>query len=296
MKENEVDTNDMSSAAINWLLEGNNPAIKYRTQVELLKESADITESKAWILDKLPENWFDINGLWYRYYVTALAECGLTYKDIPSLMLDKAFLELDTVFDCGCGDFMLLTSLMKLGFSEHQVIRNIINTLSSHSLPDGGFLCLHRLDKMKYTPKSCYKVNLHALLFLAECRKADIDVSFGKPLIEYFLNRSLFYKNTDKQALVLDSREGWRTIDTFYPFEVMRVGLQNVVEAFSALGYGSDERLQESWKLLNEHTDHTGKVLLKGTMTKSYLPKERVGKVSKWVTFYTLLADKHRTQ
>lgn len=100
----------MSSAAINWLLEGNNPAIKYRTQVELLKESADISESKAWIFDKLPE------------------------------------------------------------------------------------------------------------------------------------------------------------------------------------------RLQESWKLLDEYTDHTGKVLLKGTMTKSYLPKERVGKVSKWVTFYTLLADKHRTQ
>lgn len=60
-------------------------------------------------------------------------------------MLDKAFSELDTVFDCGCGDFMLLTSLMKLGFSEHQIIRNIVNKLSSHSLPDGGFLGLQNV-------------------------------------------------------------------------------------------------------------------------------------------------------
>jgi hypothetical protein len=37
-----------------------------------------------------------------------------------------------------------------------------------------------------------------------------------------------------------------------------------------------------------------GKYLLNQQLTKSYLPKERVGKPSKWVTFYTLLAEKER--
>lgn len=155
---------------------------------------------------------------------------------------------------------------------------------------------MHRVDKLKYTPKSCYKADLHALLFLAECHKKGIYTSFGQPLIDYFLNRNLFYKSTDNNTLVLNFRESWRTIDTFYPFEVMRVGLQNVVEAFSALGYGNDERLQEAWSILDNYKDNTGKILLKGTLAKSYLPKERVGKPSKWVTFYTLLAEKHRAK
>ena len=34
--------------------------------------------------------------------------------------------------------------------------------------------------------------------------------------------------------------------------------------------------------------DELGRVILAGTMTKSYLPKEKVGKPSAWATFYTV--------
>jgi len=37
-----------------------------------------------------------------------------------------------------------------------------------------------------------------------------------------------------------------------------------------------------------------GRVILSGTLTKSYLPKERAGKPSHWATFYALLAEKER--
>lgn len=37
-----------------------------------------------------------------------------------------------------------------------------------------------------------------------------------------------------------------------------------------------------------------GKYLLSGTLSKSYLTKERVGKPSKLITFYALLAEKER--
>lgn len=286
----------MVDMVIDWLLEDENPAVKYRTQTELLGLLPDKSGVKSWIFGKLPDGWFNTKGLWYRYYVAAIAECGLSNNDVPDEQLEKAFFELDTMFDCGCGDFMLLTSLVKLGFINHKSIQNIIDSLDKHSLEDGGFLCLHRVHKLKYAPKSCYKANLHALLFLTECHKNGMDIGFGQPLIDYFLNRNLFYKSTDKDTLVLNSREGWRTIDTFYPFEVMRVGLQNVVEAFSALGYGNNDLLQEAWRILDSCRDNTGKMLLKGTLTKSYLPKERVGKPSKWVTFYRLLAEKHRAR
>ena len=279
---------------MNWLLEDNNPAVKYRTQTELLGQSADRTNVIKWIFNKLPENWYDIKGLWYCYYVTALAECGLSVKDIPYKYLHKAFDGLETMFDCNCGDFMLLRALVKLGCFSNQTIKSIFEKFGEHTLPDGGFLCLHRFDKLKYTPKSCYKANLHALLLASECRKINVECPYTDKLIKYFINHNVFYRTDSKDTLVLNARPGWRTIDTFYPFEVMRVGLQNVVEAFSALGLGDEPWLSEAWNTLNNCKEDSGKVLLKSTLTKSYLPKERAGKPSKWATFYTLLAEKER--
>ena len=284
------------SEVINWLLEDSNPAVKYRTQTELLGQVGDKESVVAWIFNKLPSDWLETKGLWFNYYITAFAECGLSYEDIPKEAIEKAFAIFDESIDCGCGDFMLLTALMKLGLQNHSSMQQIIAELGGHSLPDGGFVCQRMLNKLDYTPKSCYKADVHALFFIAECKKKGIDVTAFQSLIDYFLNRNLFYRSTDKTTLVIGGREGWRTIDTFYPFEPMRVGIQNVVEAFCALGYGNDERLKEAWSLLCNHKDGTGKVILKGTLTKSYLPKtrEKEGKTSKWVTFYTLLAEQEK--
>ena len=284
----------MNNDVIDWLLEDNNPVLKYRTQTELLGQSADISEAKSWIIGKLPENWHEKNGLWYTYYITALAECGLSYNDINQEYLKKALDGSTWIFDSGCGDFMILRALVKLGYYDNEIVKNTIQKSGDCILPDGGFLCLHRLNKLKYTPKSCYKANLHALLLAAECKKQNSECPYTDKLIKYFINHNVFYRTDNKDTLVLNARPGWRTIDTFYPFEVMRVGLQNAVEAICALGLGDEPWLSEAWDILNGYKDNFGKVVLKGTLTKSYLPKERVGKPSKWVTFYTLLAEKEK--
>ena len=282
------------SELINWLLEDSNPAIKWRTQTELMGQRGDKEPVVQWIFNKLPNDWLDTKGLWFIYYITAFAECGLSYEDVPKEAIKKAFALYDEGFNYGCDGLMLWTALMKLGLSNHPSMQQIINKLGNHSLPDGGYVCQRIIDKLDYTPKSCYKVDVIALFFVAECKKKGIDITPFQSLIDYFFKHNLFYKSTDKTKLVIDEREGCRTIDTFYPFEPMRVGLQNVVEAFCALGYGNDERLKEAWDLLNSYKDETGKVILKGTLTKSYLPKtrEKKGQPSKWVTFYTLLAEK----
>ena len=283
------------SEIIDWLLEDNNPAVKYRTQTELLGEAGDKERVISWLINKLPDNWTETKGLWFIYHITAFAECGLSYADMPKEAIEKAFVIFDETIDCGCAEFMLLTALMKLGLKEHPDMKRILDELKPQSLPDGGFVCRRIINKLDYTPKSCYKADLHALLYVAECKKKGIDITAFQPLIDYFFHRNLFYKS-DKTTLVMDDREGWRTIDTFYPFESMRVGLQNVVEAFCALGYGKDERLTEAWDLLEKHKDEAGKYILKGTVTKSYLPKtgEKEGKPSKWVTFYVLLAEREK--
>lgn len=87
-------------------------------------------------------------------------------------------------------------------------------------------------------------------------------------------------------------KEGWRNSDAFYPFEPMRIGIQNIMETISSLGYGNDPAAVAGWKYLNSSKDDMGRVILSGTLTKSYLPKEKVGKPSAWATFYALLAEK----
>jgi hypothetical protein len=114
-------------------------------------------------------------------------------------------------------------------------------------------------------------------------------------LLEYFWKRNIFYRSDIPEMLVLNAREGWRSIDTFHPFEVMRVGLHNILEAFCALGYGNDSRLDEAWAILESKQTVEGQYKLDQTLAKSYLPKERVGKPSKWVTFYALLAQKNQS-
>jgi hypothetical protein len=187
---------------------------------------------------------------------------------------------------------MLLHALAKLGYADE--IHRAFEPLGEHILPDGAFVCRRIQNKLKYTPKSCYKAAIHALFCAAECRKAGIEFPNEDKLLEYFLDRNIFYTHADPTKLILDGRPGWRVLDTFHPFEVMRVGLHNFVEAFCALVCGADERLREAWNMLDEKRGADGRYALDQTLTKSYLPKERVGKPSKWVTFYALLAQHER--
>jgi len=74
--------------------------------------------------------------------------------------------------------------------------------------------------------------------------------------------------------------------DAFFPVEVQRVGLPVLLEALATLGAGRALELQEAWQLLDGKTDDQGRVRLDGTLAKSYLSRERVGKPSKWATLY----------
>jgi len=279
---------------IDWLTEENNPAIEYRTRTELLDEK--ITNSKVidWIYNVLPDDWKETKGLWLTYYYSAIAECGIKGAELGIKKNDITIFFKNNPFEYSCRDFMQLRAFIMLGFENDLRDIGIMEKLDSRQLSDGGFLCLHRVDKYKNMPKSCVKCNNLALLFLSECKKRSIKTPIENNLLQYYWKHKLFYKSTDLSSLILNAKEGWRTIDTFYPFEVMRIGLQNVIEAFCVLGYGADKRLKEAWKILESKKDKNGKYILNGTLTKSYLPKEKVGKPSKWVTFYTLLAKKYK--
>lgn len=308
----------MPNAAVSWLLETGNPAIQHCTKTELLGQEDDPYAAFKWIADKLPEDWYRAKGLWYVYYVKALAECGLDRSMMPPVWFEAAMerlgagslrlslpamglLEAETAmkrkgagFDFGCEAFLLLQALVSLGFGEEPEVQRIFATLPDGSLPDGGFLCERRKSKLDYVPKSRYKADYYALRLCACCRKKGIALGIEERLVSYFLGRNLLFRRGEPDRLVLDDKAGWRNADAFYPFEPMRVGIQNIMETVSDLGYGNAPEAAAGWQYLNATKDSMGRVILAGTMTRSYLPKEKVGKPSLWAIFYALLAEKER--
>jgi hypothetical protein len=278
---------------INWLSEKNDPIVAYRAATELLGLPSDRASVTDFINSRLPADWYQTRGLWYIYYLTALAECGLDRTDFDSGCFAQVNARLDA-FECGCADFMLLRALIALGFGGDDAVRRAITFASEHIMPDGGFICLHRLKNYAHTPKSCYKACLWALSAAAECKKRGVDCAFTEPLVQYFKRHNVFYRTDNPTVPIIggfDGKVGWRTVDTFHPPEPMRFGLHSV--AYSLALLGERELYGMAAQLLAAKRDCEGYYVLDGTLTKSYLPKEHAGKLSKWVTLYALLAEKY---
>lgn len=286
---------------LNWLLEEENPGVRVRTltglcglpdddaQViaarELVVQTLDQARDMSWMDDTRPTP--PVRGL------IALAESGLTRDCLPIDTLVDRFLS-QFYYDVNCGDFIILRSLVMLGYGDDLRLQHCLNRATEVQLPDGGWLCLHRVNKMKRVPKSCIKANMHALLLSGEMKKRGMLFPNVDSLVEYFLKRRLFYRMDNPKQLVLNYRSGYRMTDVYFPIEMQRVGLPLLLDAFAAIGVGDAPELKAAWDILKLKQDEHGKVKLEGTLAKSYLPKERVGRPGKWVTLYTLLANKAR--
>ena len=286
----------------NWLLEYENPGVRVRTLTGLCglaEDDPQVMEARQRVIQTLDTarelSWMDQQGQTLVYHLTALAEAGLTRHDVPIEPVVHRLLSLP--FDANCADLMTLRALVMLGYRNDERVIRRLGQMAGARLPDGGWLCLHRLHKMDRVPKSCIKVNMHGLLLAAELKKRSIEVPGSGQLVNYFLRRRLFYRMDQPTQLVLN-QPGRRMTDVFFPQEYFHVGLPVLLEALAVLGAGNAEELEEAWKLLDEKKDQEGKIPLEGTLPgkKSYLPKERVGKPSKWGTLYAYLAWKNKGQ
>lgn len=281
---------------IRWLTDECNPGVRLRALTVLCALPADdpeVARARRRVLATLPQakdlSWMGLKGQALTYNLTALAETGLTRSDVAiGPVVDRL---LDEPFDLNCGQGMLLRALVMLGYLQDERLAARLERLGECQLPDGGWLCLHRLDKMQRIPKSCIKANVHALLLAGELRKRGLTVPWAEGLLDYFRRRRLFYRMDDSQQLVLNCQPGYRMIDVHVPIEYLRVGLTYLMEALYALGQRETPEFQEAWQLLASKQDPQGCVRLEGQLAKSYLPKERVGQPSRWATLYTALCS-----
>lgn len=285
----------MDDRIVHWLLEEDNPGVRLRALTglcDLPDDDPQVVDARGLVLRTLDQardlSWMDGQGIKLIHNLTAVAECGVRRDDVPIDPVVDRLLEMQ--FDANCGDYMLMRALVMLGYGTDSRIEGRLARMAETQLPDGAWMCLHRLDKMSRTPKSCYKAAMHALLLAGEMEKRGIPFSGTDALIQYFLKHRLAYRTNDPSRLVLHSAPGLRTIDAFFPIEFMRVGLPMLLEALSVLGAGRAPELREAWDMLNAKRDAQGRIKLEGNLPKSCLPKERVGKPGKWVTLYACLA------
>lgn len=302
----------LSNQTLKWLLEWENPSIKYRTLTEICEEPKSdeirnlynlIWEQKpiARMLSKQNEN-----GLWDNKdygmftplrYLTAFAEFGLQkdkrldhYVDYTVSLL-QPLAENGGLF--GCATPLTLRALVMLGYHERDDVKELIRKFAAAQIYDGGFICKRLLDK-KPERKSCYKAAVNSLLLYAECKRKNILPDNSDKLIDYFLKRNVFYTSDMKIKRFADGRVGWRYIDNFFPVEPMRVGLPLIMSALSILGVGNHPALTESWEILSKKDDENGNLKLEGILTKQPCSFGKVGQVNKWVSFYALLAEKYK--
>ncbi len=282
-------------SVLNWLLEKDNPGVWLRTLTGLCglpNDHPEVKDARRNVLQTFDTardlSWMALNGQVLVYNLTALAEMGLGRKDVTfEPVVDRLLAQ---PFDANCADLMALRAMVMLGYGRDARVVVRLELVEESRLPDGGWLCLHRVREMERIPKSCIKVAMHGLLLAAELTNQGIEIAGTGQLVQYFLKRRLFYRMDKPDQLVLN-QPGRRMTDVFFPQEYFHVGLPVLLEVLAVLGAGMSVELDEAWELLEAKQDPQGKILLEGTLpgNKAYLPKERVGKPSKWATLYAYL-------
>lgn len=283
---------------IQWLLEDTDPAVKYRTQTELLdvKKGSEIERNsyKSLIFSehvKSAISLFDLGKNYSdAYALSALTEYGLTRSDIDIDRYVERLID-NTNFHDGCSEGFLLRNLVALGYAEHPAVKEELSLVLATQQSDGGFSCVSKNPKIKkpnVPHKSCFQMTTSYLLLTEEMIKKDMDCPQAEGIINYFMGRDVLYRH-DNSSIVVKQEMG----TTFHPPVCTRIGLHMILCALSLLGKGNAPECNRAWETLDSRRRDDGKYIIDGSLTKPYIKTEKPGKANKWVTFYALLAKKY---
>ena len=311
-------------SVLEWLLEEENPSIRYRTMVELQDLPTTNTEVKRAykavlnypvvqnILKKMhPEGYWEVKkrdgriigaGVEYadwsttHYVLSYLAELGMT-KDNPQvekaanryLSLQQPDGDFWNHFSCLYG--LNIRTFVKLGFQEDPRLAKTIELLKTMIREDEGYLCeLHEGKRKTRLVKSCYRGTVKALFAVSELPALWTETP-TKRLLSYFLDRNVLYTTRDQAKFV--TRETGKTI---FPFSY-RAGLLETLYALAKIGIGEDSRVQKAWNILEDHKTSTDRYILDwtpGKTTNRYFYPGLTQVENKWVTFYAYLCLNNR--
>ncbi len=310
-----------SSHILKWLLEPENPSIRFRTQTELLDlddtlpeveaVNAQIESSKSVrdILKKMhPDGyWLQKNprtresigkGVVYGSFATThfclayLSELALT-KQHPSVK-KAANRYLDLIDDDGdwwnhmsCLYGYNIRTFIRLDYKDDDRLKKAIEQLLNTERMDGGYLCdMHEGKYKTRETKSCIRGSVKALLAFSELPEYQNHPRCLK-LVDYFLSRGGIF-NSEQTDLVS------RDMKVFSFPVTWGSNSWEILLALSKMGYGNDLRLKKAWKFVNTMKTKEGFYKLHATPSQSPFKVGKKNEPNKWITFYILLAEKFR--
>lgn len=308
------------AAVLEWLLETNQPAVRYRTLVDLLdrpprdasvREAKAALPSKGWAREILAKqrprgHWEAADDLYrpkytatnWRFHV--LADLGLTREDPKVRRTSELFLSeyarADGGFDmpgaelselCITGN--LARSLLKCGYADDRRVRASFDWIVRNQKEDGGWHCFYGEEYRRGTMDAW-----EGLSALAAMPKANWTASIKRSAeagAEFFLERELLH-------------EGKRYVPWtrfHYPVHYYYDALVGL-DMLTALGYGGDRRLRPALDLLEGKRRRDGTWILDkvhpdlgagagyrfGRKKPRRFALETEGKPSKWITLTAL--------
>ncbi len=291
-------SNIIRNDVLNWLLEDENPEVKYRTMIELLDMPKDKSEVKkaynsllnsdtvSLVMDKfkLNKKWEDVTAL------IALAEFGLTRSDISTDdYIERIIKSMDFKY-MKCSKILLLRNLVSLGYYEHEWVKKQILLSFSGIREDGTFRCLDKGKKTndsKLPDMGCYRQTTTYLLLAAELKKIGVVLPQFEQLTNFYINNCVVFHPDNPDKLIIEEMAG-----TYYPFDHVKLGLQMIMYGLSVLGAANHPNCDKAWALLDSKKNSSGKYVL--DKSHPYFEVGKVGEPNKWITLYVLLAEKYR--
>ena len=309
----------MNQQLINWLLDFNEPSLKYRVLTDLLdykhdnpeiieleKQIPDSTAVKK-ILERMhPDGyWLQTNprtkviagdGVKYgafastHYCLSYLSELGLTKENPIVAKAAERYLNLqkedgDFWLHMSCLSGYNLLTFIRFGYREDKRVQKTIDLMLNTERNDGGYLCeMH--EKRSKKKKSCVRGAAKVLMAFAE-----LPEYWQHPrcldLVNYFLSRNAIY-NSKLTGLVSRDMKGFSFPMTW------GTNIWEILLALSKMGYGKDKRLNDAWELLESKKNNDGTYNLDHTPSQSPWKVGNRGMANPWLTFYILLAKKFR--
>ncbi len=288
----------MDQTILAWLLEEENPEVRLRTMKEyerLTENDERIVACKKLLLrSKIYER-----GLkklrkdkpWAKYdAILGFAEWGLTRTDIGEDIDAEVFALIEsTGFKMLCGEPLLLRNLVKLGYSQEEIVKNEIDAVLSLIKDDGGFGCISsnkKINDPRKPHKSCARLTVEYLLLVAELHLQGYKAACEEALKHYFTKRNIFYRTDDMQTPMVDVMLG-----TFYPPDPIKIGAHQIVYALKVLGCAPEsEAMRAGYKVLDQHRLENGRYVLTASKSVPAFKVGNVGEENKWVTLYAYLA------
>jgi hypothetical protein len=255
-----------------WLLESNQPSIRYMTFTQILGRPSEDEEVRqvyseiprlgwaARILEEQLPDFYGLNGYWHNYAVLnrpkyvatvwkflVVVDLGVTARDRRVMktceLLSNRLLRRRENFHL-CMTANLARSLILAGYDEHHRLRRALDWLVDEQKEDGGWHCF---DSAKGT-LDCWEP-LSAFAALPRRRWSRRIKRSAERGAEFYLERRLYKEGSRRYA------PWFRFHYPVHYYYDLLVGL----DVLTSLGYGNDSRMKFTLDLLRKKRRSDGR-------------------------------------